>query len=181
MGDLEKLVAPDPQKAVERSRGGTTSKKLKAISHRKLLDTETGEVVEVGHVELQGRDANFEKIWLGHIIDAIDEIGSKKIEVLMWLFRNRNAENIVIATNKEIAEEIGVSYDTVATTMSALTKHDIIKRGVGHVRINPNVIFKGAYQQRMSILLTYAKAGEPKVEVNKAQSADQKIDEIVKE
>ncbi|RKV10590.1 hypothetical protein DDP46_08285 [Helicobacter pylori] len=33
----------------------------------------------------------------------------------------------------------------------------------------------------MSILLTYAKAGEPKVEVNKAQSADQKIDEIVKE
>ncbi|WP_220702729.1 replication/maintenance protein RepL, partial [Helicobacter pylori] len=50
-----------------------------------------------------------------------------------------------------------------------------------HVRINPNVIFKGAYQQRMSILLTYAKAGEPKVEVNKAQSADQKIDEIVKE
>ncbi len=29
--------------------------------------------------------------------------------------------------------------------------------------------------------MTYAKAGEPKVEVNKAQSADQKIDEIVKE
>ncbi|RKV10569.1 hypothetical protein DDP46_08315 [Helicobacter pylori] len=46
--------------------------------------------------------------------------------------RSSNVENIVIATNKEIAEEIGVSYDTVATTMSALTKHDIIKRGVGH-------------------------------------------------
>ncbi|RKV10568.1 hypothetical protein DDP46_08320 [Helicobacter pylori] len=42
------------------------------MSHRKLLDTETGEVVEVGHVELQERDANFEKIWLGHIIDAIE-------------------------------------------------------------------------------------------------------------
>ena len=113
MGDLEKLVAPTPQKAVERSRGGTTTKKLKAISHRKLLDQETGEVVEVGHVELQERDANFEKIWLGHIIDAIDEIGSKKIEVLMWLFRNRNADNIVIATNKQIAEEDGSAAATV--------------------------------------------------------------------
>jgi hypothetical protein len=178
MGDLEKLVAPDPQKAVERSRGGTTSKKLKAISHRKLLDQETGEVVEVGHVELQERDANFEKIWLGHIIDAIDEIGSKKIEVLMWLFRNRNADNIVIATNKQIAEEIGVSYDTVATTMSALVKHDIIKRGIGHVLINPNVIFRGAYQQRMSILLTYAKAGEAQPEQDPAAAAARLLEEI---
>lgn len=178
MSDLEKVVAPDPQKAVARSRGGSTSKALKAISHRKLLDQDTGEIVEVGHVEIQERDANFEKIWLGHIIEAIDEIGSKKIEVLMWLFRNRNSENVVLGTNREIAELSGISYDTVATTMVALMRHDIIKRKPGRIYINPNVIFKGAYQQRMSILLTYAKAGEAQPEQDPAAAAARLLEEI---
>jgi hypothetical protein len=62
--------------------------------------------------------------------------------------------------------------------MSALVKHDIIKRGIGHVLINPNVIFRGAYQQRMSILLTYAKAGEAQPEQDPAAAAARLLEEI---
>lgn len=172
MPDLSKIVSPDPQKALKKQKGGSTSKVLKAISHKELLDRETGEVIQVGHVTIEEKDCNFEKLWLGHVCDAISEIGTKKIDVLLYLFRNRNAENIVICTNKQLAEAIGVSYDTVARTLSALVKHNVIRRGVGHIQLNPDVIFKGAYGKRMNILLSYRQADDPPMPVDpKAKKA----------
>lgn len=121
---------------------------------------------------LEEKDCNFEKIWLGHIVEAIDEIGSKKIDVLMYLFRNRNSDNIVICTNRQLADAVGVSYDTAATTLAALVRHNIIKRGVGHIVINPDVIFKGAYGKRMNILLSYRQKDDPPAQVDpKAKKA----------
>jgi DNA-binding Lrp family transcriptional regulator len=122
---------------------------------------------------LEEKDCNFEKIWLGHIVEAIDEIGSKKIDVLMYLFRHRNSENIVICTNRQLADAVGVSYDTAATTLAALVRHDIIKRGVGHIVINPDVIFKGAYGKRMNILLSYRQKDDPPAQIDpRAKKAD---------
>lgn len=172
MPDLSKIVSPDPQKALKKQKGGSTSKVLKAISHKELLDRETGEVIQVGHVTIEEKDCNFEKLWLGHVCDAISEIGTKKIDVLLYLFRNRNAENIVICTNKQLVEEIGVSYDTVARTLSALVKHKVIRRGTGYLQINPEVIFKGAYGKRMNILLSYRQADDPPAQADpKAKKA----------
>lgn len=154
MSALEKLVAPDAQKAKAKQQA-STSKKLKAIAHEQMMNMETGEIFDVGHVVIEERDAHFEKIWLGHVLEAIDEIGTKKIQVLSYLFKNRNRENMVVRTNKQIADDLQLSYGTVASTLATLTKHDIITRGTGFIQINPNVIFKGKFKHRMDVLMTY--------------------------
>lgn len=172
MPNLDKIVSPDPQKAVKRKHGGSTSKKLKAISHRKMVDHETGEVFDVGHVVIEERDSNFEKIWLGHVCEAIEEIGSRKIDVLLYLFRTRDNRNKVVAKLGEIAKGAGVSYDTVQKTLKALEDSKVIKRGYGYLTLNPDVIFKGGHSQRMNVLVTYKEMGEePQVLDKEARKA----------
>jgi DNA-binding Lrp family transcriptional regulator len=166
MPSLNKIVSPDPQKAVKRQKGGSTSKKLKALSHRKMVDQETGEIFDVGHVVIEERDSNFEKIWLGHVCEAIEEIGSRKIDVLLYLFRMRDNRNKVVAKIGEIAKGAGVSYDTVQRTLKALEESEVIKRGYGYLTLNPSVIWRGGHPQRLNVMVTYAEMGEEPAEVD---------------
>lgn len=137
----------------------TTFKKTKVIGKQELLNRTTGEVIECDVVEFEDRDANFEKIWLGHVLSAIEEIGTAKIKVLSYLMKHKSpADNTVIATQESIAEKCGVSRQTVHATLRALEKHEIISKHKdvkGVYMLNPNVIFKGTRGKRMNILLTY--------------------------
>jgi len=141
------------------SKKPTTFKKTKVIGRQELVNKNTGEVIECDIVEFEDRDANFEKIWLGHVLSAIEEIGTAKIKVLSYLIQHKNnADNTVIATQESIADKCGVSRQTVHTTLRALEKHEIIRKHKdvkGVYMLNPNVIFKGTHGKRMNILLTY--------------------------
>ena len=52
---------------------------------RKLIDTETGEILHTQVVTKSSGDSGFHKIWLAEILDLMEEVGNAKIKVLMWL------------------------------------------------------------------------------------------------
>lgn len=123
---------------------------------REFVDPETGEIIETNEIDMRGTDINFEKVWVAHILMALEEIGNKKMKVLEVLIRNRDAENKIVLTQRKIAELSKSSLVTVSVTMRALLKAKfIIQIAPGVYQISPNVIFKGSHNRRMYVLLKY--------------------------
>lgn len=137
----------------------STTKKVKVVGTQEYINAATGEVEQFQVVSIEERDANFSKIWLSHILEAVDELGNAKMRVLMHLIANRNpTTNLIVQTYKEIAEACDVNVETVSRTVKKLLEHDIIRKKAGTrgvLFLNPSVVFKGSINGRMKVLLEY--------------------------
>ena len=82
---------------------------------------------------------------MGHILEAVDEVGNAKMKVLFWLIRNKDRGNMVRATLDDIAAKTGSSRSTVARLMASLRKANVVRlEHGGRWMLNPAVVFKGA-------------------------------------
>lgn len=134
----------------------STSRKISVIGQQEYINRDTGQIESFQVLRIEDVDANFQKIWLWHVLEAIDEIGNAKMKVLWYILEKRNAvTNTLIKTIREISQETGISLDTITRTLKALEKHNIIKRKTGAIFLNPHVIFKGGYNHRMKVLIDY--------------------------
>lgn len=142
----------------KRAKKGGSSVKLTKVGKAKYTNFETGEVETFNVIEEKDQDFNFEKIWLGHLLNSLDIIGNKKMTVLKWILANKDSENKIIGTQRYIAEQTKVSLPVVNDTLKALTKIDAIRKvQTGVFMLNPELIFKGGHAKRMNILLRYTK------------------------
>lgn len=128
----------------------------KIIENKRFIDEETGEITEFSIMQQNG-DFNFEKIWLGHLMQTLDIIGNQKIKVITHIISNRiKSNNMFIGSQREIAQDIGVSLKTVSLTIQALKEAGFLKEiKKGLYQVNPDYIFKGAKGNRMNIVLQY--------------------------
>jgi len=134
---------------------------VKVIGRRELIDVATGEVMSAEVIVREG-DSDFKKIWISHILEAIDEVGNAKIKVLFYLIDHANSDNIIIGTIDDIAAATGTGSATVARLLKSLQKHNIIKmEHKGVWRLNPAVVFKGGHNRRMDVLIRYQGADTP--------------------
>ncbi|MEY0026194.1 replication/maintenance protein RepL [Providencia rettgeri] len=135
-----------------------TTKKTKVVGTQSYVNQTTGEVVDMNVVETTSSDFNFEKIWLSHLLQALDCLGSKKVKVVSWLLENKDHKNVIIATQRKIATESDTSLKTVAEVMKVLLAADVIRmEQQGVYLLNPEVIFKGDKSKRMNVLIKYNK------------------------
>lgn len=123
------------------------------------INQRTGEIIEAQTLSKQVSgdvDVGFHKLWIGHILETIDEVGNAKVKVLFWLMRNMDSNNMVKATVRQIAERSEVGEATVKRLMAALRKADVVRLEYGgRWVLNPAVMFKGAHQRRMNVLIRY--------------------------
>ena len=134
----------------------TTRKKVKVIGTETYIKQDTGEIAEMQVVKIEERDANFHKLWLGHILQSIDLIGNQKTKLAFWILDNLDSNNQLIMTQRKIAEKIGMSTKTVSTTIKALVESNFLNKiNSGAYRVNPDVLFKGGKDNRLNVLLQY--------------------------
>jgi DNA-binding transcriptional ArsR family regulator len=151
----------DMKSAAKVKKMAAKKKKTRVIGEKTYIDQETGESQIFNVVDIEDVDADFDKIWLAHILSAIEEIGNAKIKILNYILENREkANNSLIITTRELAEATDTSLDTVSKTLRALEKNDIIKRKIGSIMLCPNAIFKGKHKNRMNILYQYRHFGK---------------------
>ena len=117
----------------------------------------TGEEETFNVINEYDQDFNFEKIWLTHLLDSLDILGNAKIKVLNWLLTNKNSDNQIIATQREIAVQVNVSLPIVNETIKKLKEVNAIRSKSGVYLLNPEFIFKGKHNKRMNVLITYNK------------------------
>lgn len=88
---------------------------------------------------------NYRKIHVDNFAASLsDAFGkSQQIGVVVWLMRHANAEQNIVATQREIAAELGASLASVVKVMNSLQTCEppfIIKKGHGGVyRLNPEI------------------------------------------
>jgi len=122
------------------------------------INQQTGEIIEAQTIarEVKEVDIGFDKLWIGHILEAIEEVGNAKVKVLFWLLKNKDANNLVKGSVTEIATATAVGRATVARLMTALRKADVVRLECnGRWLINPAVVFKGGHDRRMNVLIRY--------------------------
>lgn len=141
-----------------RNKTTTASRRVKA-GFREVIEPKTGELKKVQHYEIKDVDINWNKVWLGHLLDALEMVGNKKMQVISWLLENRDKKtNEVIATQQEIIEATGLSKKTVAETFKALQEAEVLSKiRNGRWQLSPNFIWQGDNEDRMDILFTYKK------------------------
>ena len=61
-----------------RKKYGNYTQKVKVIGTETYIKQDTGELKEMQVIDIEERDANFHKLWLGHILQSIDLIGNQK-------------------------------------------------------------------------------------------------------
>lgn len=123
---------------------------------KRLIDSETGEVVEVDQLYRKQTEGNFVKAYLSQLIMALDLVGGKKMKVVNYLLENVSlANNMLIKTNREIAKETGISYKTVADTLKLLAEANIIKRKIGAIMINPTLFVQGRDEKQRYLLIEF--------------------------
>ena len=150
----------------------TTKSKKTTVGAETLyrINKETGEYEEVPCQVVEReihKDSNFMKIWLGHIMTALNEVGNKKLEVVKFILENMDKRtNLLVMTQKEMAEKIGVSSRTVNRAIKALEKANFLRAKTGAYYINPDVIFRGGHSQRMNVLTTYRKVTHEQTTIN---------------
>jgi len=134
----------------------TTRKKVKVIGTENYINQSTGEINEMQVIDIEERDANFHKLWLGHILNTMDLIGNQKTKLAFWILDNLNSENQLIMTQRKIADKSKISYPTVSRTMKALIDSNfLVQINGGAYQVNPDVLFKGGKNARMNVLLKY--------------------------
>ncbi len=137
----------------------STRKAVKVIGTAEYINRETGELEEFQVISIEERDAHFQKLWISHVLDAVEEMGNAKMRIMLHLIAKRHpVTNMLVQTYAEIAEETDTSVRTVITTIQSLVKHDIVrrKRGTtGVLFLNPDVVFKGTRDGRLKVLIEY--------------------------
>lgn len=138
---------------------GSERKKETTIKRQTLVDKETGEEFEASTVveEHYDKDWGFDKVWLGHIMTMIEEIGNQKMKVIGWMIQSRDRrDNRLHVTQEMIADGADVSRSTVNSTLQALIDADILKKERNGVyQLNPDFIFYGGRPKRANIMFEY--------------------------
>lgn len=132
-----------------------SKKNVLNIKVKNYTDNETGEIIEVIETnkvipERQG----FMITYLSYIINLIDTIGNKKMQVVKYILENLDKHNnTLLTTNRELAKKINVSPVTVTETLRLLEESHIITRRTGAIMLNPKLIHRGS-EDKEKILLT---------------------------
>ncbi len=120
-----------------------------------LLNTRTQKIEEQSSVLIKKYSADrWEKAIVEHLVSAIGIVGSKKTKVLLYIIKNKNIDNQIIATQTQIAKMALVTRPTVSAVIDALTAAGYIKKiNSGAYMLNPDVLAFGSVN-RLRILAT---------------------------
>ena len=99
--------------------------------------------------------------YLSAIIQLIDHLGNKKMEVVKYILENmEKSTNTLIITTPELAKKSKVSRQTVSDTLKILEKAEIIARKTGAIMIHSNLIHRGNAGKEKYLLARFQEWGK---------------------
>ncbi len=126
-------------------------KDQRPIEYRTYTDNETGEIHTVPVMNHYGKgNKDFDMIFYGHLLDILNDLGNKKIQILQHIIKKREkANNTFIGTVRDISKELNISIPTVHSTLVLLEDKAVIKRKTGVIYIDADLISDGRFKDRI--------------------------------
>lgn len=117
-----------------------------------LVHKATGECISIDILKTQD-GGSFNKVFLNELASMIGCTGNGSEKVLGWLLKNKNNQNEIHGTQREIAKEESVGVATVARVFKALKDNGYLKqKRSGTYVLNPSVIHYGGVANRLTVL-----------------------------
>ena len=119
---------------------------------------ETGEIRHVGDpiFAVEGITTvprgQFEITYMTALLDIYEHLGNKKIRIIEFILANKDFQNAINITQRELAKETGCSLQTVNSTMKFLVEAGYMTRKGSVYRLSPKVCVKGNAQKEGYIM-----------------------------
>ena len=117
---------------------------------------ETGEIIDATEITKKIGRQGFMITYLSAIINLIEVLGNKKMQVVKYLLNNmEKANNTLIITTRELADKSKVGHNTVLETLKILESAGIIKRRTGAIMVNSNLIHRGNERKEQTLIARF--------------------------
>jgi DNA-binding transcriptional regulator YhcF (GntR family) len=128
------------------------------------INQETGEIRIVDEFEKTiGRKERFMITYLAEIIELMETLGNKKMQVVKYILSNMDKNsNILVTTTRELANNTGVSHNTVLDTLKQLEKANIIHSRIGVIMVSPKLMNNKKASGEATMMIKYKEFGGDK-------------------
>lgn len=110
----------------------------------KIVNIDTGEFLDMEIYFERTSKAGWEKAYAKVLTAYIDVAGDKSAQFLAWIIKARERSNILLGTQREMAEKSGVSMTVVKRIMKALIERDLLRKvRSGAYMLTPKMIRNG--------------------------------------
>ena len=132
---------------------------LKEQEYYQQINPDTGEVIgDVRRCDVVIKEVprtGFAITYLSTIINLIDNIGNRKMQVVKYILQKMDSNNKLSETVREIAAGSGCSLQTVNNTLKILEECEIIARKTGTVMLSPKLAHKGNAAREKFLMLKF--------------------------
>lgn len=104
----------------------------------------------------------FEITYTAELFDIMKELGNKKIEVLSYILDNKDGNNQLNMTNKELATTLNISRPTVIDTLKILSDANLVRRKGSVIMVSPNLMVKGNQLREAWLMRKFEEIDEQK-------------------
>src|SRR5699024_2606485 len=119
------------------------------------------EVIEANDVIKKTSRNGFMITYLTAIIQLIDNLGNKKMEVVKYILQNmEKSTNTLIMTTPELAKKAKVSRQTVSDTLKILEQAQIITKKTGAIMIPPQLMHRSNQGKEKYLLARFPEWGK---------------------
>ena len=117
---------------------------------------ETGEVITAAEILRPVGRQGFVIAYLSTIIEMIETLGNKKMQVVKHILRDMDkGTNTYLTSTRELAVKTGVSTKTVTETLKLLENAKIITRRLGAIMVNPLLLHQGREAKERALLTRF--------------------------
>jgi hypothetical protein len=138
------------------------SKWLQVPEDYKAQDGEN--VIETQDIVKKVPRNGFEITYLAYFFDLFDKLGGKKYVVFKYILNNKNSENQLIVTTRELADKTKTSHKTVLETLKLLRNARLIETRTGSIMLNPKLAHHGSDEKERYLLQKFVSFQETKGE-----------------
>ena len=133
---------------------------IKDKEYYQRINPETGEIIgDVIIADVAVKEVprvGFAITYLSTIVQLIDNVGNKKMQVVKYVLQKMDSNNILLETVREISKNSGVSLQTVNATLQILESAGIIARKAGVIMLSPKLAHKGNAQRERYLMTRFS-------------------------
>jgi DNA-binding transcriptional regulator YhcF (GntR family) len=128
-------------------------------------------VIETDDVIKKVQRNGFEITYLSYFFDLFDQLAGKKYQVVKYILANKNSDNQLIITNRELAVKSKTSLKTVVDTIKLLKSAGLIETRTGSIMLHPRLSHRGSDKRERFLLQKFTEFPEPE-DANQANHVD---------
>lgn len=137
---------------------------IKEQEYYQRINPETGEIMgDVIVADVAVKEVprvGFAITYLSTIVQLIDNVGNKKMQVVKYVLQKMDSNNILLETVREISKNSGVSLQTVNATLQILEGAGIIARKSGVIMLSPKLAHKGNAKKERYLMTRFSQIKE---------------------